>query len=215
MYEFVRGPLMWLILTVFVMGMGVRVFELVRLSRARDQGFYDHFHWGWALRSIFHWILPLNETVRQYPVYSAVTYTFHILLLFVPVFVLAHVVLFYESFAIEWWTLPESATDVFAMVMVGCVAFLMIRRAVVPYVRIVNAPVDFLLLALIGLPFLTGLLARHQLLDYQTMLVLHILSGQLLIVLIPFTKLSHMVLFFLTRAAIGVEFGQRRGTRTW
>jgi hypothetical protein len=47
------------------------------------------------------------------------------------------------------------------------------------------------------------------------MVILHMLSGELMLILIPFTKLSHMVFFFLSRAHIGSEFGERRGTVTW
>jgi hypothetical protein len=35
------------------------------------------------------------------------------------------------------------------------------------------------------------------------------------LILIPFTKLSHMILFFFTRAFIGFEMGVRRGARSW
>ncbi|MGQ9484627.1 MAG: hypothetical protein ACUVSA_06505 [Desulfosoma sp.] len=47
------------------------------------------------------------------------------------------------------------------------------------------------------------------------MMVLHVLSGEVLLVLIPFTKLGHMVQFFFARAFIGFEMGARRGARAW
>jgi len=215
MYEFVRGPLLWVSFIVFIGGMIYKVASLISLSKKKDKVVYDHFNTGWALRSIFHWLLPLNRTVAEYPVYSILTYLFHILLLGVPIFLLAHNVLWYESWQISWWSLPEDVADYLSLLMLGLILFLMIRRMVVPYARIVTTAYDYVLLLVVALPFLTGYLAYHQWINYQLMLILHILSGELMLILIPFTKLSHMVLFFLSRAHIGSEFGQRRGTVTW
>jgi len=215
MYEFVRGPLLWVAFIVFIVGMIYRVAALVSLSLKKDQVVYDHFSSGWALRSIFHWLLPFNRTVAQYPVYSIMAYVFHILLLGVPIFLLAHNVLWYESWKISWWSLPEDVADYLSLLMLAVILFLIIRRMVAPYARIVTSAVDYLLLVVIALPFLTGYLAYHQWINYQWMVILHMLSGELMLILIPFTKLSHMVFFFFSRAHIGSEFGARRGTVTW
>jgi nitrate reductase gamma subunit len=215
MYEFVRGPLVWVSFIVFVVGMIYRIATLISLSKQRDRVVYDHFSVSWAMRSILHWIFPFNRTVAQYPVYSIMTYLFHILLLGVPIFLLAHNVLWFESWQINWWSLPEDVADYLTLAMLAIIAYLIIRRMVAPYARIVTSPIDYLLLIVVALPFLTGYLAYHQWIDYHVVLILHILSGELMLILIPFTKLSHMFLFFLTRAHIGSEFGQRRGTVTW
>jgi nitrate reductase gamma subunit len=89
------------------------------------------------------------------------------------------------------------------------------RRIVAPEVKIVTTAYDYVLLAIALAPFITGYLAYHQWFHYKTMLILHVLSGEVMLVAIPFTKLSHMFLFFFTRAHIGSEFGQRRGAVTW
>jgi hypothetical protein len=82
-------------------------------------------------------------------------------------------------------------------------------------VRILTSAWDYTLLGLTALPFLTGFFAYHQFGPYKTLMIAHILSGEILLVLIPFTKLGHMVLFFFTRAFIGFEMGGRRGARSW
>jgi hypothetical protein len=64
-------------------------------------------------------------------------------------------------------------------------------------------------------PFITGFLAYHQWGPYKAILIIHILCGEIMLIAIPFTKLSHMILFFLTRAHIGSEMGQRREAKTW
>ena len=67
MYEFVRGPLLWVSFIVFIVGMIYKVATLISLSKKKDKVVYDHFNTGWALRSIFHWLLPLNRTVASIP----------------------------------------------------------------------------------------------------------------------------------------------------
>jgi hypothetical protein len=39
--------------------------------------------------------------------------------------------------------------------------------------------------------------------------IIHILTGELMLILIPFSKLSHWILFFVSRSVIGIEFGRR------
>jgi nitrate reductase gamma subunit len=215
LYAFVRGPLLWVAFLLFLAGMTYRVVSLIHLSLERDRVVFNHFSMKWALRSIFHWLLPLNHTVTQYPVYSLVAFLFHICLFAIPVFLLAHNMLWQESWDISWWSLPDKVADYLTLLMLAAILFLMVRRAVLPYAKIVTTPMDYILLLVVALPFLTGYLAYHQWLNYEWMLILHILSGEVMLVLIPFTKLAHMLLFFFTRAQIGMEFGERRGTKTW
>jgi nitrate reductase gamma subunit len=62
---------------------------------------------------------------------------------------------------------------------------------------------------------LTGILAYHQMGPYELMLPLHIALSETLLIVIPFSKLGHMLLFFFSRAFIGFELGARRGARSW
>jgi hypothetical protein len=64
-------------------------------------------------------------------------------------------------------------------------------------------------------PFLSGYLAYHQWFDYKIMLIAHILAAEVMLVVIPFTKLGHMIFFFLYRFLIGGEYSFGQGTRTW
>ena len=74
---------------------------------------------------------------------------------------------------------------------------------------------DYALIVITMLPFAFGVLAYHQLGDYETVITLHILSGEALLVTAPFTKLGHMVLFFFARFKIQSEYSMGTGDRTW
>ena len=60
-------------------------------------------------------------------------------------------------------------------------------------------------------PFITGLIAHYQVGNYQFWLILHILCGEALLIAIPLTKLSHFILFFMSRAQLGMDYGIKRG----
>jgi len=52
------------------------------------------------------------------------------------------------------------------------------------------------------IPFTTGYLAMHPALnpfDYNATMLVHVMSGNLILVLLPFSKLSHAVLFPTTQ----------------
>ena len=142
-------------------------------------------------------------------------FSFHLTLLAVPLFLNAHNIMWDEAFGLSLWSIPDVVADVMTVILIASAGFLVIRRVRRAEVRILTSAWDYTLLILTTAPFVTGLFAYHQWGPYETLLILHILSAQILLILIPFTKLSHMILFFFTRAFIGFEMGGRRGARSW
>jgi nitrate reductase gamma subunit len=116
-----------------------------------------------------------------------------------------------ERWGFSLWSLPEGVADFMTGVVVVAGVFLLLRRIAFPQVRILTTAYDYLLLAIAMAPFITGFMAYHQAPGYQGWLIAHILSGEIMLVAIPLTKLSHFVLFFLSRAQIGMDFGIKRG----
>ena len=55
------------------------------------------------------------------------------------------------------------------------------------------------------------MLARFQIGCYELMLGAHMFSGELILILAPFTKLSHIALFFASRAQLGIDYAVKRG----
>lgn len=216
MYSFLAGPALWAAFIIFFGGLIIRVAHLYHLSRKKDPVFYNHASFSWGLKSILHWLLPWGSaSMRQQPVFSLVAFIFHITLLAVPLFLNAHNILWDESWGISLWSLPDALSDVMTVILLISIIFLVIRRLVRSEVRILTETWDFVLLGLIALPFLTGFLAYHQAGPYELLMILHLVTAEIILILIPFTKLAHMILFFFTRAFIGFEMGGRRGARSW
>jgi nitrate reductase gamma subunit len=215
-YRFLSGPALWFSMTVFLGGFVVRLGYLWRLSRKKDPVVYNHASFAWGLKSILFWLVPwASVAMRSQPVFTAAVFLFHFCLLAVPLFLSAHNVLWEEAFAISPWSMPDAWADGLTLVFLAASLFLAIRRMVRPEVRILTSAWDYTLAALTALPFMTGFLAYHQIGPYELMLPLHIGFAEILLIVVPFSKLAHMLLFFFSRAFIGFELGARRGARSW
>ncbi len=215
-YGWVSGPLTWIAFLVFFGGCLYRLVRLFALVRSKEPFIFSYMSWKYGLRSILHWIVPFGTTNwRMRPVLTVATFAFHICLLVAPLFLMAHVILFEEGWGIGWPSLPDAAADVMTVIVIAGAVFFLVRRIVRPEVRFVTSASDFVLLAIVAAPFVTGFLAYHQVFAYPWMLIAHMVSGQIMLAAIPFTRLAHMIFAVFTRAYMGSEFGGVRGAIDW
>jgi nitrate reductase gamma subunit len=215
-YQLVAGPLTWAAFIIFLAGLTFRLVQMVLLARKSEPFIFSYMSLKYSLRSIAHWIVPFATLRwRTSPVVTIVTFAFHICLVATPLFLLSHIVLWDEAWRIKWWALPDSVADVMTVIVIAGCLFFAIRRVIRPEVRFLTDSSDYLLLALTAAPFVTGFMAYHQWTHGPWMTIVHMLSGQLLMVAIPFTRLRHMLLGWLTRAYMGSEFGGVRRARDY
>lgn len=216
MYQFVTGPLLWLSFAIFVIGCIVRVVRYIRgLNWQADRVAYtEHFSFGikGAVRSIFFWLFPFaTRSWRENPFFTVLFFVFHIGLLVTPVFLAAHNIILKQRWGIGLWTLSESVADILTLAFILAAVFIVLRRIALPEVRILTTAYDYLVIAIAVAPFATGFVAHHFAADYRFWLILHILCGEIMLIAIPFTKLSHFVLFFMSRGQLGMDYGIKRG----
>lgn len=215
MYEFVRGPLVWVALIAFAIGSLYKIVAVFRLAK-KEQVLLPTMSAKYGLRSVLHWVVPFgSHNMRIRPLFTIVSFGFHLCLLATPIFVAGHVVLWRESWGISWATLPATLADVMTLVVIFACLFFFLRRISAPEVRNVTSWSDYLLLLLVVSPFLTGFLAHQQWLPYREMITLHIVCGALWLIAIPFTRLSHMLWFVFSRSFMGSDFGAVRNARDW
>ena len=214
-YELVRGPFAWIALIGFVLGSLYRIFSLLLTGKKESTPNYSKSASD-AARSILHGLLPFGSTyMRKQPLFTIITFIFHLCVIILPIFLLAHIVLWYESWEILWWSLPDLLADLMSLwVILACIYFL-VRRWTVPEVKKVTRPGDIFLLVIILTTFLTGFLAYHQWGPYRPILISHVLAGEILLVAIPFSKLGHMLFFMFSRAYMGAEFGKVLESKEW
>jgi len=215
-YSFVAGPLAWAAFILFFGGIIFRLVQLLVLVNKTEKFIFTYMSLKYSLRSIGHWIVPFaTANWRRRPLLTVVTFVFHLCLLCMPVFLLSHMVLWDESWNFSWWTLPDSTADVMTMLVIAGCLYFWIRRMSQPEVKFVTDWTDYLLLAIVAAPFVTGFIAYHQLFAIKWMTIVHMLCGEIMLAAIPFTRLVHMVFSPLTRAYMGSEFGKVRHARDW
>jgi len=217
MYDFVTGPLAWLAFLIFFFGIIIRTIRYIRgLDWKLDRVTYSkNIAYGirGALRSILFWLFPFGtRSYRNNASFTVAVFLFHIGLLFTPFFLKAHNIILKERWGISFWTISDPVADTLTLIVMIAVGFLILRRIALPEVRIVTTAYDYILLLIAIAPFITGYMAFHQPVSgYDFWLIAHIISGEIMLIAIPLTKLSHFFFFFLSRAQLGMDYGIKRG----
>jgi nitrate reductase gamma subunit len=215
MYDFVSVPLVWAAFIVFIGGMVYQLVRLVTLAK-KDKVIYPYMSLKYGLRSLLHWIVPFgSKNMRVRYEVTIVTFAFHVCLVLLPIFLTAHVVMFSFAWGPRWATLSESTAISMTIVVILAAIFFLIRRLMMPEVRYVTFASDYLLLVIAAAPFVTGFMANRQWFDYEAVVVIHMICGAVMLMAIPFTRLSHMLFFPFTRAYMGSEFGAVRHVKDW
>lgn len=212
MYQFVTGPLAWVAFAVFFIGSFFRIFRYIRKldGQADPVAYAGNAANGLkgALRSLFYRFVSLETRGwRYYQGAAVLVFGFTISLLLTPIFLLSHNVLLQERWGFSLWSLPESLSNILTLWVVVSGLFLALRRIADPRVRILAAAHDYLLMIIAVAPFVTGLMAYHQIADYNSWLIAHVLSGEVWLIALPLTKPPHFFLFFMFRARTGMDSG--------
>jgi len=214
-YSFVEGPLLWIAFLTFIIGTILRIALVVATARKMDSPVFRYFSWKYVLATLGRWILPINKDMAKNPVFMSLVYIFHICLIVVPIWLAGHISLWEESrFEWSWTALPDAWADWMTLILIAISIFFLLRRLISADIRLLSTLSDYLLIVVTALPFVTGYFLTHGTLDSIALLgdnmsLIHMLSGELMLILIPLTRLSHAFLFFFSRAATAIEFGRR------
>lgn len=189
MYELARGPLLWVAFGVFAAG------SLYKLRSLRAKG------------DLASMLVPFSrKDFRAHPLMALVSFAFTLCLLFTPLFIMGHAVSWHESWGIRWWSLPEGIAALATLAVIVGLVFFSLQWIAVPEVRKETHWRDWLLMLLVMAPFLSGFLAYYQVFPYKAMLILHVVSGALWLVALPFTPLFRLLWFGFSRAYLQSDF---------
>jgi len=207
MYDFIRGPLVWVAFLVFILGTVYQVYRFYQLSRPKDR-YQVRVPFGKPPKdpdavpdepALTRWQAMRLSVVGVNPTMVFVTTVFHLALVLTPFFVLGHNVLLDLAWHVSLPSVPEAISDGFTAVVIAGGIFFLLRRLFLARVRAISTPYDYLVLLIATTPFITGFLAYRHLFDYDTVIILHILAGEIMLMAVPFTKLVHMPYFFINR----------------
>ncbi|MGD8560605.1 MAG: hypothetical protein PVH04_13120 [Gammaproteobacteria bacterium] len=208
--NWLRGPGLQISVGIFILGLIFRTVQNFMIGMGTNLAEPKGSYIGPGLatiarRSLFH---P-GTTYRGYFTMIA-GYTFHIGLLVTLFFLEQHIMLFRHILGFGWPALPPTIIDITALIGIAALVTVLIHRISDPVVRHLTDYQDYVAWVLTIAPLITGYIAMHPLgLSYKTLLIMHIISAEVLLIAIPFTKLSHMVSLFVSRWYNGAIAGYR------
>ena len=207
-----RGDGLDLAVALFLLGVVWRLIEIYSLGRKKDLSAPRHVPGASGLNTVFRRSLPPKDMglVKKSPVSYIGGYTFHIGLAIVVFLFAPHIKLIESLTGLSWPGLPSQFVDLVAVVTLAAMVVVLVDRINKPVKRFLSTFEDWFTWTITFLPVLTGWLAvRHLLLPYPTMLALHILSVEVLLVCLPFTKLFHAFTVFGSRWYNGTVNGHK------
>jgi nitrate reductase gamma subunit len=204
------GPALQVATVIFVAGVIIRLLEIVLLGRKANLAPPKGNATVQGLKTILTRSFPTAEELREAPVVHFGGYIFHIGFFISLLFFAPHIVLFNDAFGISWPALSTNAVEISAGLAIVALIALLISRLLDPVRRMLANFSDYLVYILSLLPLVTGIMATYKIGgDYNTLLALHILSVEALMVAFPFTKLMHAFTFAISRYYNGALQGYK------
>lgn len=206
----VKGPLFQIASIIFVLGVVVRILEIIFLGRKANLAEARGSAAAGGLRTIVTRSVPDNGTLKRSTFVIIAGYLFH-LGLFVTIFLYApHILVFESILGFGWPSLPTPVVDASAIVTMITLLIVLFHRIQDPVMRFLSHFQDYLVWFVTLLPVVTGYIAFHRIGATPPMLIaIHILSVELLMVLFPFTKLMHAFTLFMARWYNGAIAGYK------
>ena len=212
--DFARGPAITVALAIFVFGVVWRLVALLALPRTHDLSVPRPGTPGplaAGLKEIFRRMWPRHEFSQASMFAFLNGYVFHFGLAII-VFAFAPHVLFIKGLTgLHWPALPNNVIYAVGAITVISLLAAFVRRLTSPVLRLISTTNDYFSWFITLLPVVTGLMAASHLgARYETLLAIHILSVCAFFIWLPFGKLMHAFLVFLSRGTTGA-FLARRG----
>jgi nitrate reductase gamma subunit len=211
-----RGPLFRISLAVCVLGLAYRLGSAVwQIAAAHRRAGDKQLPGRTILKTTLQWLLPLR-LLRMRPLYGLASFAFHLGILLVPLFFVGHVTLWQRSVPLAWPTLSPAVSDALSLIAIAGLTTILLSRLVIRASRELTAAADVWILLLLLLLMASGYWAAHPAstpFAPRSWLLIHMLAGNLALILTPFTKIVHCVLAPLTQllSEVGWRFPAESG----
>lgn len=211
-----RGPALKLSIGVFFAGIVWRTcaFGLLRIPRDMNRPHTSTLRYvgtGIITAGTRSW--PHPEFIKRTGAGEALAYSYHlglfaIILLFGP-----HITVLGSVLGFTWPGLPSRVITGLTVVTVSLFAGALFRRLTAPVIRMLSTFDDYFSWFITMLVLVTGLAATaHIGAPYETLLAVHILSVDALLIWFPFGKLMHAFYIFPSRAINGALLARKGAT---
>ena len=214
--DFAGGRLFRLTFALMILGLlRILFLDIWGMLEAYSKAGDKTVPWGSAVKKTINWLIPFNRAAKNRPFYSLFSILFHVGLILVPIFLFAHVELWRKSFGLGWLTLDKKPADILTVTVIGSGILLFIGRVASRESRFISRKQDYLWPLLLIIPFITGFICANIAISpraYQVSMLIHIISGELIFVMLPFTKIAHCVIMPLSQFIIAIAWRFPPGT---
>jgi nitrate reductase gamma subunit len=215
--DFARGPGLQAASLIMVAGICWRLAGIV-LLRQRSHYAQSRTSWLGRVRGgaalIVTRSIPRRTFWRRIGVSVAFSTVFHVGFLLIVFAGAPHILVIHTLTGLSWPNLPKGVVVLISGLTLASMIALLARRVIHPVTRLISTVDDYLTWVMVFLPVLTGiLLSGETVASYQTLLAVHILSVEAMMIWLPFGKLMHGALVFASRGAMGFNFA-RKGAAT-
>jgi nitrate reductase gamma subunit len=200
--ELARGPIFFACLAFMILGLirhlALTVWEVARaVYRAGDR----NIPYRQVTKTTVKWLFPLDK-LRDRAAYSVTTFSFHFSLIIAPLMLKGHIVLIERGTGLSWWGIPNGLATLLTAVAIVTAFALVVQRVSARDSRHLSRFQDYALPLVIAVPFLSGFLIMHPGVNpfpHQFTFLVHVMSANLIFILIPITKLNHIALLPLAQ----------------
>lgn len=206
-----KGPLAYFALAILLLGLLrqilITVWDLIIAKRrAGDQSKLPIFQ---ALKQTILWLLPTSHFKRAKPVYVFASLFFHLGILISALFLGNHLDIFASLIGVAWPSIFKPILDWVAVAAILGGLYILFYRIYARDAKALSRGMDYFLVILLLCLFTSGYVAGQAWnpIPYDGLMLFHTLCGFTIVVLAPFTKITHCVLFPLNR--IGTELAWR------
>ncbi len=201
--DFARGPFFRFSFAIMALGLlRVIVLDLLGAYDAYRKAGEKDLPWGLIISRSLQWFIPINRVFKYRPIFSSISILFHVGLLLVPVFLFAHVHLWKQAIGFGWFTLSKEWADWLTILTIASGIALFIGRVFTRSSSFLSRFQDYLWPLLLLVPFISGYVCANLTISpklYQLLMLTHVLSAELIFILMPFTKIAHCVLMPLSQ----------------
>jgi len=200
--EFAKGPLFTVTFLIMILGLSRHVILQVHTLAIRKGRRLRNAPWKKIALDTMTWAMPVRHLVKGTIIFSIASFLFHIGAIVAPLFLADHIVLWESFLGIDLPAISSGVADFFTLLTLTCLLVLFGWRIFIGRARAMSTAMDYIVLFLILVPFLSGYMASHPGINpfpWEVTMLVHLLSAEVLLVLAPFTKLAHVVLFVFDR----------------
>ncbi|MGD9369663.1 MAG: hypothetical protein PVH87_28385 [Desulfobacteraceae bacterium] len=202
--EIAKGPLFRFALAVMILGLArLIILALWGMMSAIRRAGDPHLPYPQVIKETLSWLFPFHRLHRAKPIYNYASVFLHLGIIFSLLFLQNHIDILHSTIGIAWPAVPLLLLDGLTIAAIIGGAYLLLHRLYVRSARVLSGVLDyFLLLLLLGI-ITSGYVAGRAWnpIPYNGLMLFHTICGLILIILIPFTKIAHCVLFPLVRLA--------------